>query len=81
MSLDVAEIVAFDLQRAIEARAHIFHRDQRGQIDDLLGVKVTLQFFEHVVGNVDRALRHFLGVAERGALGRREKRILGIVVD
>lgn len=76
-----AEPVAFDLQRTIESRAHIFERDGRGQIDDLLGVEVAPQFLEDLVGNVDRAQRHFLGIAQRGALCRREQWILHVVRD
>ena len=45
--------VAFDLQRAIESRAHILHRHSRSQIDDLLGVEMALQFLEDLIGNVD----------------------------
>jgi len=73
--------VAFDLKRTIESRAHILHRYGHGQIDDLLGVEVTPQLRENLVGNVDRAERHFLGIAERGALGRRKKWILHVVGD
>ena len=74
-----AETVALDLQRTIESRAHIFERDSRSQIDDLLGVEMALEFLEDLVGNVDRRQRHLFGIAERGALGRREQRILGVV--
>jgi len=42
---------------------------------------VALQLLEHLVGNVDRAKRHFLGVAQRGTLRRREQRILLVVRD
>ena len=73
--------VALDLQRTIESRAHILHRHSRGQIDDLLGVEVALQFLENLVGNVDRAQRHFLGIAQRGALGQRKQWILDVVRD
>ena len=73
--------VAFDLQRTIETRAHVLERDGRSEIDDLLGVEVALQLLEHVVGNVDRGERHFLGVAQRGALRRCEQRILLVVRD
>ncbi|MDO8433549.1 MAG: hypothetical protein Q7S58_14180 [Candidatus Binatus sp.] len=81
MSPQVAEAVAFDLQRAIEPRPHIFHRDGRRQIDDLLCIEVALQFLEHLIGNVHRAERHFLRVAQRRALSRREERILDVVAD
>ena len=64
--------VAFDLQCAIESRAHILHRDRRGQIDDLPRVEMAPQFIEDLVGNIDRAARHLLGIPKRGALGRRE---------
>jgi hypothetical protein len=74
-----AETVALDLQRTIESRAHVLERDSRRQIDDLLGVEMALEFVEDIVGNIDRAERHFLGIAERGALGGREQRILGIL--
>ena len=73
--------VAFDLKRTNESRAHILHRYGCGQIDDLLGVEVTPQLRENLVGNIDRAERHFLGIPERGALGRRKKWILHVVGD
>ena len=50
-----AEAVALDLQRTIESRAHIFERDSRGQIDDLLRIEMPLEFLEDIVGNVNRA--------------------------
>jgi len=53
MRRQAAYPVALDLQGAIESRAHILHRDSRGQIDDLLGVEVAPQFLEHLVGNID----------------------------
>jgi len=74
-----AKAVAFDLQRTIEARAHVLERDCRGQIDDLLCIEMPFEFLEDVVGNVNRAERHLLRVAQRDALGRREQRILGIL--
>src|SRR5271157_4250580 len=61
-----AETVGFNLKRTIESRAHVLERDSRGQIDDLLGVEVAVEFVEDFVGNVDRAERHLLGIAERG---------------
>src|SRR5271156_3720302 len=76
-----AEAVALDLQRPIEARAHILERDGRSQIDDLFGVEMALEFLEHLVGNIDRGQRHLLGVAERRALGWREQRILGVLCE
>ena len=77
MSRQPAEAVALDQQRSIESRPHILERDNRGQIDDLLSIEMTLEFLEHIVGHVDRGQRHFLRVSQRGALGRREQRILG----
>ena len=74
-----AESVGLDLERAIEAGAHVLHRDGRGQIDDLLGVEPALEFLEDVVRNVDRRLGHFLDVAQRGALGGREQGVLDVV--
>ena len=74
-----AETVALDLQRTIESRAHILERDSRGQVDDLLRIEMALEFLEDLVGNVDRSQRHLLCIAERGALSRREQRILGIL--
>jgi hypothetical protein len=74
-----AEAVTLYLQCTIESRAHILERDGRRQIDNLLGVEMALEFLEHIVGNVNRAQRHLLGVAERRALGRREQRILGVL--
>ena len=74
-----ADAVAFDLQRTIESRAHILHCHGRGQIDDLLAIEVSLELFENLVGNVYRAERHLFGIAECGALGRREQRILGVL--
>ncbi|MDB5107741.1 MAG: hypothetical protein JWM69_682 [Candidatus Binatus sp.] len=53
MRWEHAQAVGLDLQRSIESRAHIFHRDQRGQIDNLLGIEIALQLFEHVVGDID----------------------------
>ena len=64
--------VAFDLQRTIESRAHVFERDSRSQIDDLLGVEMALQLLENMVGNIDGAKRHFLRIAQCGALRRCE---------
>ena len=81
MRRQTAYPVAFDLECTIESRAHVLERDGRSQIDDLLGVEVALQLLEHLVGNVDRAKRHFLGVAQRGTLRRREQRILLVVSD
>jgi hypothetical protein len=74
-----AETVALDLQRTIESRAHILERDSRGQVDDLLRVKMALEFLEDLVGNVHRGQRHLLCIAERGALGGSEQRILGVL--
>jgi hypothetical protein len=73
-----AEAVALDLQRTIESRAHIFERDSRGQVNDLLRVKMPLHFLEDIIGNIDRRERHLFCIAERGALGGREQRILGV---
>lgn len=77
MSGQPAETAALYLKRTTKARAHVFERDGRSQIDDLLGVEVALEFVEDLVGNVDGGERHLFGVAERGALGGREQRILG----
>src|SRR5260370_40759225 len=74
-----AKAVAFDLQRTIESRAHVLERDSRGQIDDLLRIEMPLEFLEDIVGNVNRAERHLLCIAQRGALGRREQRVLGVL--
>jgi hypothetical protein len=74
-----AKVAALTLQRTAESRAHVLERDNRGQIDDLLGIEVPLEFLENIVGNVNRAQRHFLCVAECDALGGREQRILGIL--
>jgi len=74
-----AEAFGFDLKCTIESRAHILERDGRGQVHDLLGVEVALEFVEDLVGNIDGAKRHFFGVAERGALRRREQRIFLVV--
>jgi hypothetical protein len=74
-----AKAVAFDLQGTIEARAHVLERDSRGQIDDLLRIEVPLELVEDIVGNVNRAERHLLRIAQRGAFCRREQRILGIL--
>ena len=38
---------------------------------------MALEFVEDLVGHVNRAERHFFCVAERGAFGGREQRILG----
>ena len=58
-----AKAVALDLQRTIESRAHVFERDSRGQIDDLLRIEMPLELLEDIVGNVNRAERHLLCVA------------------
>ena len=73
------EAVALDLQRTIESRAHILKRDSRGQVDDLLRIEMALEFLEDIIGNVHRSQRHLLCIAERGAFGRREQRILGVL--
>jgi hypothetical protein len=73
------EAIALDLQRTIESRAHILERDSRSQVHDLLRIEMALEFLEDVVGNIDRSKRHLLCVAERGALRRREQRILGVL--
>src|SRR5258707_15605619 len=74
-----AKAVALDLQRTIESRAHILERDSSSQIDDLLRIEMPLDFLEDIVGNIDRGQRHLLCIAKRGALGRREQRILRIL--
>jgi hypothetical protein len=74
-----AKAVALDLQRTIEARAHVFERDSRGQIDDLLRIEMPLEFREDVVGNVNRAERHLFCIAQGDALGRREQWIFSIL--
>ena len=74
-----AKVVALNLQRTIEARAHVLERDSRGQIHDLLCIEMPFEVLEDVVGNVNRAERHLFSVAQSGALGRREQRILGIL--
>ena len=74
-----AEAVALDLQRSIESRPHVLQRDRRGQIDNLLGVEMALQFVEDLVGNIDGAQCHLFCITERCALGRREQRILGVL--
>jgi len=38
---------------------------------------MALEFVEDLVGHVNRAKRHLLCIAERGALGRSEQRIFG----
>jgi len=77
MCRETAKAVAFDLQGTIKSRAHVLERDSRGQIDNLLRIEMPLEFLEDIVGNVNRAERHLLCIAERGALGRREQWILG----
>jgi len=72
-----AKPVRLDLQRTIESRAHILERYSRSQIDNLLSVEVALELVEDLVGHVNRAKRHLLRVAERGAFGGREQRIFG----
>jgi hypothetical protein len=79
MSRQPTEAVALDLQGTIESSAHVLERDNRGQVDDLLGIEMALEFLEDLVGNVDRGQRHLFCIAERGALGRREQWILGVV--
>ena len=79
MCRETAKAVAFDLQGTIKSRAHVLERDSRGQIDDLLCIEMALEVLEDVVWNVNRAERHLLGIAQRGALDRREQRILGIL--
>jgi hypothetical protein len=74
-----AETVALDLQRTIESRAHILERDSRGQVDDLFRIEMALELLEDLVGHIDRGQRHLLCVAKRGALGRCEQRILGVL--
>src|ERR1700735_201146 len=74
-----AKAVALDLQRTIESRAHIFERDSRGQVNDLLRVKLPLHFLEDIVGNVHRRQRHLFCITERGALGGCKQRILGVL--
>lgn len=74
-----AQPVGFHLERTIETRAHIFERDYRSQIDDLLGVEMAFEVLEDVIGHVHRRQRHFLGIAQCRAFRRREQRILGIV--
>ena len=73
------ETVALDLQRTIESRAHILERDSRGQVDDLFRIEMALEFLEDLVGNIDRSQRHLFRIAERGPLGPREQRILGVL--
>ena len=79
MRRESTETVALDLQRTIESSAHILERDSRGQVDDLLRIEMALEFLEDIVGNVDRGQRHLFCIAERGALGGREQRILGVL--
>jgi hypothetical protein len=79
VSAQSTEVIALDLERTIESRAHILERDSRGQVHDLLRFEMALEFIEDVVGNVDRSQRHLLCIAERCALGRREERILGVL--
>jgi hypothetical protein len=74
-----AEAITLDLQRTIESRAHILERNSRGQVDDLLRIEMALEFLEDLVGNVDRGQRHLFCIAERGALGGSEQRILGVL--
>ena len=73
------EAIALDLQRTIEASAHILQRDSRGQVDDLHRIEMALEFLEDLVGNVDRGQRHLFCIAERSALCGREQRILGVL--
>ena len=79
MCRESTETVALDLQRTIESSAHILERDSRGQVDDLLRIKMALEVLEDFVGNIDRRERHLFCIAERGALRRREQRILGVL--
>jgi len=64
-----AKVIAFNLQRAIEARAHVLERDSRGQIDDLLRIEMPFELVEDVVGDVNRTERHLLCIAQ----GRRAR--------
>ena len=73
------EAIALDLKRTIESCAHVFQRDRRRQVNDLLRIEMALEVLEDFVGNVDRRQRHLLCIAERGALSRREQRILGVL--
>ena len=74
-----AKVIAFNLQRAIESRAHVLECDSCSQIDDLLRIEMPFELVEDFVGNVNRAERHLLSVAQSDALGRREQRVLGIL--
>ena len=74
-----AKVIAFNLQRAIEARAHVLECDSCSQIDDLLRIEMPFELVEDFVGNVNRTERHLLCIAQGGALGRREQRVLGIL--
>ncbi len=76
-----AETVAFDFERAIEARSQIFESDRRRQLDDLAVVEVLLQLRKDLVRHLDRGLCHPLSVAQGGALSRREERVLRVFGD
>src|SRR5258707_13893986 len=74
-----AKAVALDLQRTVESRAHILERYGRGQVHDLLRIKMALEVLKNIVGNIDGSQRHLLCIAKRGALSGRKQWILSIL--
>jgi hypothetical protein len=59
-----AEIVAFNLERAVEARTEILERNGRSEFHHLLIGEMLAEFSEDRIGDLGRSARHALGIAK-----------------
>lgn len=76
---EFAEAVAGNLERMVEASAKVLQRDRGGEFYKLLGIEITAQLGEQLVGNFNRSLGDLLGVLKAGLFNLREVRTGGKV--
>ena len=71
---EFAQPIARNLERVVEASAKVLQRNRGGEFYELLGIEVTAQLGEQLVGNFNRSLGDLLRVLKAGLFNFREMR-------
>jgi hypothetical protein len=71
---EFAEAIAGKVECVVETSAEVFERHRGGELYELLGIEVTAQLGEELVGNLNRSLGNLLGVLEARFFDFREVR-------
>lgn len=78
---EFAQPVAGKLERVVEASAKVLQRNRGGEFYELLGIEITAQLGEQLVGNFNRSLGDLLGILKAGLFNLREVRTGGKVCE